>query len=498
MAISVQYHNDVKMLVTASDGIDHDLSEYFSFFAEGYRYMAKYRNKLWDGKIRLVTPYNPQMYIGLLATLIDYAKFMDIPIDIEPRVYKCFYSGIDSEQIEDFINQLDVRSSGNEIQPYEHQIKAVKAGLQLNRMTLLSPTSSGKSLIIYYLIRYYLEQANASVDHNILVVVPSVMLTDQLLSDFVDYSSHDTFSATDTCHQIIAGKSKETDKRVTITTWQSVFKQPRSWFDKYSCCIVDEVHQAKAKSITGIMEKLPNCPIKHGLTGTLDGTECNKLVISGLFGPVQEFVTTTDLMDKGLVAQLKIENLILKYPAEECKENNKATYQNEIKYIVNHAKRNNMVADLAAVQKDTCLILANNVAHCKNLYDLCKKKTTGREVYLITGKTKSDLRSEIRKSAELDKGAIIVATYGCLSTGVSIKNIHSVIFASPTKSMIRTLQSIGRGLRISSSKWKVKLYDIVDDLSHRKHKNYALKHFIERLKIYNKQKFDYSINKLEL
>ena len=157
-----------------------------------------------------------------------------------------------------------------------------------------------------------------------------------------------------------------------------------------------------------------------------------------------------------------------------------------------------MVADIAAIQTETCLILANNIQHCKNLYDLCKKKTSGREVYLITGSTKSDLRSEIRKSAELHKGAIIVATFGCLSTGVSIKNIHSVIFASPTKSTIRTLQSIGRGLRISSSKWKVKLYDIVDDLSYKKYKNYALKHFISRLKIYNKQKFDYSINKLDL
>ena len=494
--INVRYHNDIHMMVHASGGIEHDLSEYFSFFAEGYRFMPKYRNKMWDGKIRLITAYNPKMYLGLLSVLIDYAKMMDIEIDIEPKVAKCFWSGTDSTYIEDYINSLDIRSGGTEIEPYEHQIKAVSAGIQLNRMCLLSPTSSGKSLVAYCLIRYYLEHT----DDNILIVVPSVMLVDQLLSDFTDYASNDTFVPEDVCHQIYSGQDKETDKRITITTWQSIFKQPRAFFDRYNICINDEVHQAKAKSITGIMEKLPNCPVKIGMTGTLDGGECNKLIISGLFGPVQEFVTTAELMDKGLIAQLKIENLILKYPEEACKLVKPLTYQKEIKFIVNHTLRNNMVTDLAKMQNDTCLILANNVSHCKIMYDMCLKKTsgTGRQIYLITGATKKDLRNEIKKSAELDKGAIIVATYGCLSTGVSIKNIHSVIFASPTKSTIRTLQSIGRGLRISSSKWKVKLYDIVDDLAHKQHKNYAMKHFIERLKIYNKQKFDYSINKLEL
>jgi len=493
--IKVEYINDIWMNVFTTGGVEHDLSDYFSFYVPGYRFMPKYKNKIWDGKIRLYTAYNPKMYLGLLSVLIEYAKLMNEEIEIDPRVIKCFWSSTDSEYIENFINNLDIRSNGELINPYEHQIKAVSAGIQLNRMTLLSPTSSGKSLVAYCLIRYYLEHHT---DDNILVIVPNTMLVEQLVSDFADYSSNDTWSAEDNCHKIYSGKEKQTDKRITITTWQSVYKQPRIWFDRYQVCINDETHQAKAKSITSIMEKLPECPVKIGMTGTLDGAECNKLIITGLFGPVQEFVTTSQLMDKGLVAKLKIENIILQYPDEECKAVKSLTYQKEIKHIVNHVSRNNLVADCAATQSETCLILANNVAHCKSLYELCKKKTTGREIFLITGGTKANIRDEIRKSAELHQAAIIVATYGCLSTGVSIKNIHAVIFASPTKSMIRTLQSIGRGLRISSSKWKVKLYDIVDDLTHGRHKNYAMKHFIERLKIYNQQKFDYSIHKLKL
>lgn len=494
--IKCEYMNDVQMRVYASGGVEHDLSEFFSFFVDGYRFMPKYKNKMWDGKIRLYTPYAQTMYTGLLNVVIEYARMMDHEIEVDPKLIKCFWSATDKNYIIDFINNLEIHTDGKLIEPYEHQIQAIIAGIQMNRMTLLSPTSSGKSLVAYCLIRWYLEHS----DDNILIVVPSTMLVDQLVSDFDDYSSHDTWSADDNCHKIYSGKDKQTDKRITITTWQSVYKLRKAWFDRYGVCINDETHQAKAKSITSIMEKLPQCPVKIGMTGTLDGAECNKLVISGLFGPVREFVTTAELMEKGLIAQLKIENIILEYPVEDCKIVKPLTYQKEIKFIVNHAKRNNIVADLAAIQTETCLILANNVAHCKSLHELCKKKTagSGRQMYLITGATKQDQRNEIKAAAELHKGAIIVATYGCLSTGVSIKNIHSVIFASPTKSMIRTLQSIGRGLRISSSKWKVKLYDIVDDLSHMKHKNYALKHFIVRLKIYNKQKFDYAINKLKL
>lgn len=494
--IKITYINDVKMKVLATGGAENDLHDYFSFFVDGYRFMPKYKNRMWSGKIHLYTPYAQTMYLGLLSVLLEYAKMMDHVIEIDPRVVKCFWSGVTKEYIEDFINNLDIRSDGNEIQLYEHQIKAITTGIQMNRMTLLSPTSSGKSLVAYCLIRYYLEHTN----DNILIIVPSTMLVDQLVSDFADYSSNDTWSADSMCHKIYSGKDKKTDKRITITTWQSVFKMPKKWFDRYSVCINDETHQAKAKSITGIMEKMTECSIKIGMTGTLDGAECNKLIICGLFGPVQEFITTSELMDKGLVAKLKIENIIIKYTIDQCKEVKKLTYQKEIKYIVNHRLRNNIVADLAAIQTETCLILANNVNHCENLYESIKKKTagSGRQIFLIHGGTKGAVREEIKKAAELAKGAVIVATYGCLSTGVSIKNIHAVIFASPTKSMIRTLQSIGRGLRISASKWKVKLYDIVDDLSHGAHMNYAMKHFIVRLKIYNKQKFNYSINKLNL
>ena len=363
---------------------------------------------------------------------------------------------------------------------------AVDHAITNEKCILLSPTASGKSLIIYYLIRYYKDLKS-------LIVVPTTSLVEQLFKDFQDYG----FDSETHCHRIYSGKDKVTDKRIVITTWQSIYKMPKKFYEDYRVVIGDEAHGFKAKSLTDIMTNLTNCPIRIGTTGTLDGTKTHKYVLEGLFGPAYEVITTKKLMDDEHLAQLKIHCIVLNYPESVCKEMKSATYQQEIDYLVSNQKRNSFITTMVSRLKGNTLILYQLVEkHGELLYQQLQE--LDKKVYFIHGGIKTDVREAIRSSVEKDENSIIVASFGTYSTGINIRNLHNVVFASPSKSRIRNLQSIGRGLRISDTKQKANLFDISDDLSYKSRNNYTLNHMLERLKIYNEQKFDYYIKKFTL
>jgi len=354
--------------------------------------------------------------------------------------------------------------------------------------------NSGKSLIIYSLARHYNKKT--------LIIVPTISLVSQMISDFRDYAKKDPkFDVDKMCHPIFSGQDKTTKKPIVVSTWQSIYKMPKEYFKDFDVVIGDEVHQFKANSMKGIMEKLVNTTYRFGTTGTLDGTQTHKLVLEGLFGPVFKVTTTKTLMDKKQLAELNIKCLILKYSEETCKANKILKYQDEIKYLILNKKRNLFIRNLAVSMKSNTLILFQFISHGKVLYDSIKKKveetTPNRKVFFVSGATEGEVREQIRKITDKQKDAIIVASSGVFSTGINIKNLDNIIFASPTKSRIKTLQSIGRALRIGDSD-KATLYDIVDDMIHKQHKNFAIKHFLERVKIYNAEKFKYKLHQIDL
>ena len=202
-------------------------------------------------------------------------------------------------------------------------------------------------------------------------------------------------------------------------------------------------------------------------------------------------------MDDEHLAQLKIHCIVLNYPELVCKEMKSATYQQEIDYLVSNQKRNSFITTMVSRLKGNTLILYQLVEkHGELLYQQLQE--LDKKVYFIHGGIKTDVREAIRSSVEKDENSIIVASFGTYSTGINIRNLHNVVFASPSKSRIRNLQSIGRGLRISDTKQKANLFDISDDLSYKSRNNYTLNHMLERLKIYNDQKFDYYIKKFTL
>ena len=469
--------SEVYVKVICDGGIAYQMSEHFTFMIPNAKFHPKVKAKVWDGKIRLFNLGNRTIYTGLVPKIEEWAKNNEYTIE---------YSG-------DFGNkEFSVKEASNYIKklnptmtPHEHQIKAFIHCVRNQKAVLISPTASGKSFIIYMLTRYF--------DRKTLIIVPTTALVKQMSTDFLEYGYDEPI------HQIMSGKEKQTDELVTVSTWQSIYKMPKEWFDQYEMVVVDETHHAKSKSFVDILSKMTKCKYRFGLTGTLDGIEVNELVLEGLLGPVKRVIKTSELMEKNLVSKLNIKSLILRYPDEICKLNKNMLYKDEIHFLVTNAKRNIFIRNLALSLTSNTLVLYQFVEkHGKPLYEDIAKAAPNRKVFFISGDIDADVREEVRRITETQTDAIIVASYGTFSTGTNIKNLNNIIFASPSKSKIRTLQSIGRGLRLFEGKATATLYDIADDMSWKSHKNHTLNHLQERLKIYAAENFDYKIYRINI
>jgi superfamily II DNA or RNA helicase len=487
--LTISKVNEVYARIECEKHIAKEISEYFTFFVPGYTFVPAYRNKIWDGKIRLFDSRNSQIYMGLIGNVEEFCQERD---------YTFTHNFVDDEyslyHAKKFISELQIHARGEPIEVREHQIEGYIHAMRKRRALLLSPTASGKSLIIYLIFRQLQQYQNLKG----LVIVPTTSLVEQLYSDFADYNND---NMEEHLHRVYQGKDKESSKPLIISTWQSLYKLPKEYFHQFDYVIGDEAHLFKAQSLTTILTACINAKYRVGLTGTLDGTKTHKLVLEGLFGPVNKVITTRELIDKNQVSNFEVKCLILKHPDEKCLEYKDKTYQEEIQYLISNEVRNKFIKNLAVSLGKNTLILYQMVdKHGRILYDMIKdtEKIGNRKVFFVYGGTDTNDREEIRRIMEIENDAIVVASYGTFSTGINIRNLHNIIFAMPTKSTIRTLQSIGRGLRQSEGKEQATLYDIADDLRYKKHMNYTLKHFVERTKIYNDEQFPFKIYKIGL
>jgi len=476
--------NEVFLQINAEPHIQYELRDHFTFEVEGAKFMPQYRKRNWNGEIHLFDLRTKRIYIGLLDKIISFCERHDYTYKfVDNEYYGAPFEineGISKQGVKDYMNAISKHK------PRDYQIEGVYDALRHNRKLLISPTASGKSLMIYSLVRYYVDKGE-----KILLVVPTTSLVEQMYKDFQDYG----WSAESYCHRIYAGKEKTNEFPVTITTWQSVYKLDRKFFEDYSVVIGDEAHLFKSKSLVSIMTKLHHAKYRFGFTGTLDGTQTHKWVLEGLFGPAYKVTRTDDLMKEGHLSQLDIQCLVLKHPPQKFE-----TYQDEIEYLISHEQRNRFITNLTLDLKGNSLVLYSRVeTHGAILYDLINNNKKGdRKVFFVHGGVDADQRELIREITEEEKNAIIVASYGTFSTGINIRNLHNVIFASPSKSRVRNLQSIGRVLRKGTNKVKAILYDISDDCTYNSRKNYTLNHLIERIKIYNEENFNYEIITIQL
>jgi superfamily II DNA or RNA helicase len=475
--------NEIYLRVETEPHIHQELSEHFTFEIENARFMPQYRSKYWDGKIRLYSNHTGELYVGLLDKLVAWAKNCEYTVEFKDN--KFYGSPFEENEMISVEGVSDYMKSISRHEPRDYQVDAVYDALRYNRKLLISPTASGKSLMIYSIVRYFAEK-----EHNILLIVPTTSLVEQMYKDFEDYG----WNAEEYCHKIYSGKEKSTNKNVVITTWQSIYNLPRSFFENFDVVIGDEAHQFKSKSLVGIMTKMDNTKYRFGFTGTLDGSQTHKWVLEGLFGPSYKVTQTQELIEKGYLSKLQIKVLLLKHNEHQFDE-----YEEEIQYLITHDKRNNFIKNLSLDLKGNTLILYSRVeTHGQPLYEMINSSAAkDRKIFFVYGGVDAEEREKVREITEKENDSIIVASYGTFSTGINIKNLHNIIFASPSKSRVRNLQSIGRVLRKGENKNKAVLYDIADDITYKSKKNYTLNHLIERIKIYNEEKFNYEIIQLD-
>jgi len=372
-------------------------------------------------------------------------------------------------------------------EPHDYQIKAVYKALKERRLLCLSPTGSGKSYIIYLIMKMLGKKT--------LIVTCTTGLVAQMAKDLAGYGWDENKIGL-----IFSGQSKDVeDFDVVVSTWQSLYKLPEGFFEQFDIIVGDECHLFKAKSLSTLMEKTKGQEYKFGFTGTLDDTQTHRLVLEGLFGEVYKTKTTKQLIDDKKLAKVNVHSIILSYNDAERKLARTMTYQQEIDFILAHKKRLQFFSDMSEHLAGTSVYLFNYVEkHGVPLYNALKLANKTKPTYLITGKTPVEEREYIRNLADREE-IDIVASFGTFATGINVVSIRNVIFTHPVKGKIRNLQSIGRGIRRKEGeKEEVSIWDFGDDLHSKSKINTTMKHFHLRYERYLEEGFNVKIKKRKL
>jgi len=493
--VRVEQINAVHLKIIADSGVKMELENYFKFQPNGYQFNPSYKNRIWDGWIRIFSAMRPALYVGLYPRLKKFCEERGYVLDAPEHL-------ILGEEVPDDYGYQIANEINCKFQPRDYQNQYIVDAIRDGRSLSLSPTSSGKSLIIYLITQHYYR----TYGHKTLIIVPTISLVHQMAGDFIDYGCD-----ADLIYKIQGGVDKNTDCPIVVSTWQSLIKLPKEWYQKFNVVLGDEAHQFQAKSLQKIMEGLDECYYRHGFTGTLKSEESktHRLVLEGCFGSVRKHISTKDLIDQGTVADFNIKAIVLSHNPEVRKnfkdalkkvKSSSQKYPAEREFLVNNHKRNIFIRNLLWSLKDQ-----NNLV----LFDLVEKhgkilepilRRDDRQLHFIYGGTDGEERERIRHLVENDpiKQHDILASYGVFSTGVNLKRLDNVIFASGSKSEIKVLQSIGRALRKGNGADKATLYDIADDISSGSFENYTLKHFRKRVEIYGQEQFQIKIYTVEI
>jgi superfamily II DNA or RNA helicase len=470
-----------------------NISNYFTFFTPNYMWSPKYKAGVWDGKIRLLDYKTGKLPIGLFPKLKKFCKAARIETTID-------------------FSKTSAKLSDNNIIRYakekvklnhtmrDYQIDGVKTAFAKQKAIILSPTASGKSLIQFLVAQLFLDTDKSEMYHKVLMIVPTVSLVEQMKGDFVEYAENFDPKMADKITTVYSGQERNWNRPIIISTWQSLqtIKDP-DFFKMFGCVLVDEVHSAEsAVVIQDIIGKCTNGKMKIGVSGTINDERINQIQLEGLFGEIHQFTTTKELMKKGTLSTLKIQILLLKYNEDLRRICYKNPYPDEMKFIQEQADRVRLITKTAAKINKNVLILFKNIAYGQLIYEAIVAMELDRNVHYVAGSTKSQIRESVRHITSGDTNGIIVASLGVFATGVNIPALDYCIFAQPFKSKIKVLQSIGRILRRTETKSKAILIDLADDLTWKRKQNYSLKHAMERITIYEKEGFEYTVKEINI
>lgn len=461
-------------IYASSPSIILDINRFFTIAVPKFWFSPKYKAGLWNGRIEFVKK-NGKFALGLFHEIYKFIKGCDYKIYIS----KDFKNDI---EINDFNEILDMWLKDGWI-PRNHQSIGALLALQKRTGILEHATSSGKSLTMAMIIMYSLLK---KLNNKILVLVPNLSLISQLTNDFIEYGVPPDWIGNFT------GMQKDTEQPIIISTWQSMYKQP-DLIKIFDGIIVDETHGLKAEAVNSVAQNATNATLRIGCTGSLPSEKTEIYTMMGMLGSVLHRKTQRELIDDGQASDILIKIFYLSY-IQEIKDKLKGLpYEVEKEFIETYKPRNHIISKICKkhIDKDhNMIILVNKLDHGKDIYNYLQEKNIPKEIFFVSGEMDPKERERIRSYTNENKGIIIVATSGVFSTGISIKRIHAIIFADGGKSEIRTIQSIGRGLRLHNEKRKFILYDIGDGLK------YSEKHLEERIKIYTKAEFDISTHEI--
>lgn len=495
--VTIKKYNETFVQIKADSTILEGISNYFTFKPDNYQFHPKYKAGVWDGKLRFLNMKKKNLFPqGLLFKLYAYLKQSNLSFN---------FVGFDKPEL--VLNHNQINKYAEYINfPHklrDYQLQYIETGLKERKCVLCSPTATGKSAIIYFLHRIFLEKYK---DKKVLIIVPTISLVEQMAGDFVDYSDENYF---DCCQLIYSGKSKEITKNIVISTWQSLQSFGKEFFMQFDMLLVDECHGGAndGKVVKRIVEFCSRAKYKIGLSGTIANGKLNELSVNAIYGKIYQYTNTKREIERGNLTPLQITQISLIYDNEIKREFHKerlkikqqatlaeksvgaSLYHYEVDFLNELIYRKILIMKLAKKQKDNILILYKRNNFGEPMFELLQN--LDRKVFFVNGSTPVDDREKVRKICEENNDAVILANYKVFSTGTNIKRLHHIIFAESCKSKITILQSIGRGLRKHVSKEFIYIWDIIDVLTYKNVVNMMVKHAEERVSIYKKQEFDY-------
>lgn len=482
--VHVKKLDEVYVLVSGKHKTLQIIQDHFSYYVDNYTHMPSFRMGRWDGKtrfLRFVNEYqNDGIFpIGLLAEFELFCNSSNIKIVFDNTVFE---EDTDLGDFDAFLTSLNLPYV-----PRDYQLEYVKQAIKKKKLVIVSPTGSGKSLILYIYIMWLMQHFSKT--NKLLLIVPTIDLVHQMDRDFKSYGhSGEDISL------IHGGQEKKFD-RLTISTWQSIYKLDPKTFEQFRCIMIDEVHKAQAANITSICHHSSKAEFRLGTTGTVYDELNKRQQIVANIGPIFQVVSTTQLQAEDFLAKHVIKTILLKWKLPKGVKFNIDSYASEYDLITLCDERKRLVLELAQMldgrTKGTVLILARRVEYLKELSEMAKQMKFKNKIYLVTGR---DTKALDRKNALVEtklEGGIIFATSDLLSTGVNIPNIDAIVMATPMKSKITLLQSFGRGMRQTAGKTHLEVYDIIDSLpmADSAKKNYTSKHRNAKRETYQNEDF---------
>uniref|UniRef100_A0A6M3JZ61 Putative type III restriction enzyme n=1 Tax=viral metagenome TaxID=1070528 RepID=A0A6M3JZ61_9ZZZZ len=436
---------DILRIQIETDDIDYlkDVKENFTFYVDGFRFMPQYRAGGWNGKTCLLNTANRSLPYGLLTDLISFHKknHPDKKLVIDEEVKKLFKGP-----------ELKIKYDLS-LKPWSFQKDCIRSALKYTRGIIRSATASGKSLVISYIVKTLKEN---NICEKQIIVVPTQSLVEQFYDDMIEYGIDKKSIGR------VYTKYKDWDSDIVISTWQTLSKNHER-LNNYDTIIIDEVHQCKALQLRKILAKSKRAKYRLGFTGTLHAGNLDNLNTKAYLGPIIREYPSGLLAEEGYISKCKVKVINVDYLSEYS-----GNYNDIKDDIFKNNYRLGIIHDIIKLLNHNILILVGKV---KSEGDFLKQYLSTfndikKEIVFLSGRDDVNIREKWRKECENRTDIVIIATYGIFQLGINIPSLRYIIFASPFKSKIRILQSIGRSLRKYSDKEYATIFDIADNVKY--------------------------------